>query len=326
MDYRERILNELQVMEQKEKQDRNVFKARAYGKVIGQLRSLERPIRGMDDLQGIQGIGDRIREKITEILRTGHLAAADVVREKSGFGVVEEMLKIYGVGPVKAKDLVEKHGVRSIQDLRDKVAKDPGLLNDKQKLGLKYVEDLQQRIPRVEMKRHEGLLMREIAGVDARFEAAIVGSYRREAPDSGDIDVLLRLPKGIAPATASKLFQEVVHRLQGAGYIQDTLALGEKKCMAVCRIEEKMPARRIDLLLTPEDEYAYALLYFTGSDRFNIAFRKHALEKGYTLNEHTMTPTGDAPAPPAMATEEDIFAFLGVAYVQPQQRNGKKNL
>jgi DNA polymerase/3'-5' exonuclease PolX len=51
------------------------------------------------------------------------------------------------------------------------------------------------------------------------------------------------------------------------------------------------------------------------------------LEKGYTLNEHTLKPVKEGvPSVPPMKTEEDIFAFLGLEYVEPEQRIGEKNI
>jgi len=76
----------------------------------------------------------------------------------------------------------------------------------------------------------------------------------------------------------------------------------------------------VDFLITPEHEYACALLYFTGSDMFNVAFRQRALQKGYTLNEHIMAPMGDSPPPPPFHTEQDIFRFLSLQYVEPSKR------
>jgi DNA polymerase/3'-5' exonuclease PolX len=112
--------------------------------------------------------------------------------------------------------------------------------------------------------------------------------------------------------------------METAGYIEYILALGEKKCMGVARLPSRdgkdYKARRVDFLITPEHEYACALLYFTGSDMFNVAFRQRALQKGYTLNEHSMTPCGDAPTPPPFHTEQDIFRFLSLQYVEPSKR------
>jgi DNA polymerase/3'-5' exonuclease PolX len=117
-----------------------------------------------------------------------------------------------------------------------------------------------------------------------------------------------------------------VKLLEGFGYIEEVLALGEHKCMAISRMF-KGKARRLDLLMTPDEEYAYALLYFTGSDRFNVAFRQYALDKGYTLNEHALTAIRtDVEPVPYMQTEKDIFKFLGLRYIEPSKRAGPEQI
>jgi DNA polymerase/3'-5' exonuclease PolX len=96
--------------------------------------------------------------------------------------------------------------------------------------------------------------------------------------------------------------------------------LYDRKYLAIGRMYNGK-ARRLDLLMTPDEEYAYAILYFTGSDRFNVAFRQYALDKGYTLNEHALTPIrAGVPTVPYMKTEKDIFKFLGLRYIDPSKR------
>jgi DNA polymerase beta len=154
----------------------------------------------------------------------------------------------------------------------------------------------------------------------SEYETEIVGSFRREAQNSGDIDVLIRVPADTDSKTAKENLALYVKMLEGFGYIEEILALGEHKCMAISRMY-KGKARRLDLLMTPDEEYAYAILYFTGSDRFNVAFRQYALDMGYTLNEHALTPIREGvKAVPYMKTEKDIFKFLGLRYIDPAYR------
>jgi DNA polymerase/3'-5' exonuclease PolX len=109
-------------------------------------------------------------------------------------------------------------------------------------------------------------------------------------------------------------------------YVTDVLAQGPKKFMGIAKLTSRSKARRIDILLTPEDELPYALLYFTGSDAFNVAMRKHALERGYSLSEHGLKRIrDDVPISPKMSSERDIFTFLDYRYVVPEGRN-EKNL
>lgn len=321
------IIRELDVLRRKEEQARNTFKARAYAKVIQQLRNYTGPpIRTMDDVKGIAGIGASIHAKIAEILATGHLEAASAVRRDAELPHKEFWTTIYGIGPVKAAEIAAlRPPLETYDDLRRAVAATPSLLNDKQKIGLKYAEDTTLRIPRAEMDQHAERIRAAAAAVSPAFTAEVVGSYRRGAADSGDIDVLLTLPATTTAAERKRLFTALCDHVLADGYVTDTLAKGDKKFLGYCRIgapgAARAHARRLDLLMTPKEEYAYALLYFTGSDRFNVAMRQKALALGYTLNEHTLTPTRDGvPAVPPMETEQDIFRFLEMTYVAPPQR------
>jgi DNA polymerase beta len=265
--------------------------------------------------------------KIKEILETGTLGAAQKAKELYNIDALEALQNIYGVGPAAATTLV-KAGITSIKQLREDVKENPKLLNDKQKIGLKYYEDLLKRIPRDEMLEHHRILLELKPDTMADYEIEIVGSYRREATTSGDVDVLIRVPNGASNGINSKIAKKnlalYVKALEEAGYIKEILALGEHKCMAISKID--VVARRLDLLMTPNEEYAYALLYFTGSDRFNVAFRQYALDNGYSLNEHTLTKVREGVKEvPYMESEKDIFKFIGLRYIEPSKRiDGKQ--
>ena len=324
--YKEIIIDALEVMSKKEtaaKEKNYQFKVRAYKKVIEQLKDHKTPITEYKDVQEIDGIGEKIALKIKEILETGSLKAAEKAKKDYNIGAYDSFLNIYGVGPVKAKELIDQ-GVTTIEELRIDPKK---YLNDKQQLGLKYYEDLLERIPREEMLKHEHTLLTDLPKF---LKGQIVGSFRRKAATSGDIDFIIKYPNTFSPKMAQAAFDKYILNLLKDGYIKEILAHGEKKCMAICCLPcdshaqeagAKGKARRLDLLLTSEEEYPYAILYFTGSDKFNIAFRQFALDNGYTLNEHKMTPIKKGVIEPFNITEEeDIFNFLGLSYVEPWQR------
>ena len=320
MDYKPAIIDALDTLKKRDIADKNPFKAKAYEKVIKQLREYNRPIHTIDDLAGIQGIGEKIHAKIVEILATGVLASAERVKSTGTLDSLEIFQGIYGVGPAKASALV-KAGYKTIDDLRKAIIKEPSILNANQTIGLAYYEDLLKRIPRAEMEAHEKILVSS-----TEFPIEIVGSYRRGQESSGDVDVLIRIPEGVSVKHAQAGFESFISKLEEKHYIVEILAKGTKKCMAISRCPGGC-ARRLDLLLTPADEYAYALLYFTGSDKYNVAFRAHALTCGYTLNEHGMKPIReDVPPVPTMKTEKDICKFLKLAYVEPSKRIDEKQV
>lgn len=296
------------------------FKARAYDKVIKEIKALNRPITKYEDVAGIEGIGDKIKEKIEEILATGSLASAQKAKEKYGLNAVDELKTIHGIGDVKAKDLIAA-GIKTIAELKEAVKKNPKLLTAAQQLGLKYQEFAELRIPRKEMILHEDILK---AYLPNTLEGIIVGSYRRGAADSGDIDILLSYRGD--EAAAIKRFAEYIEKLKENGYILDKLAGGPKKWMGYVRAGANGTPRRLDVLLTPPEEYPYAILYFTGSNKFNVAFRSYVKKLGYTINEHTMSTIGAGLVPPGIKTEQDIFKFFGLRYVPPEERIDEKQI
>jgi DNA polymerase beta len=319
MNYTPIIISSLETMlmgEKLKKESVSRFKANAYKKAIDAIIRYGEPITSLDDAKGIDGLSAKMLDKIREIMATGALAAAERVKERTDVGGMTELLEIHGIGPAKARSLLES-GITSVDGLRKAVAANPKLLTKAQTLGLKYAADAAKRIPRAELEQHEKVLLSRLGG---GLDGTIVGSYRRGATTSGDIDMLIRYRGSMADA--EKAFHAYVTSL--SGYILDTLVSGDKKWMGYVRLGDGV-VRRLDLLLTPPDEFAFALLYFTGSDLFNVAFRKHCLTRGYTLNEHEMKPVTTAAAPPAMAREEDIFAFVGLKYVPPTERvNGRQ--
>jgi DNA polymerase beta len=233
---------------------------------------------------------------------------------------------IYGVGPAKIKALVEKE-IYTIEKLREEVAKHPKLLNNKQKMGLRNYEDLNERIPRREITQFRKIIERQLKhhfGND--IQMTIAGSYRRGVTTSGDIDMLISSRK-----YESQALGHVLELLNSTGMIHETLAKGFKKFMGIIRIGETGKARHLDIVETTPEDYPFAILYFTGSAKHNVQMRAHALKLGYSLNEYDMTLKGTKTrvpsetveaeiGKPVFETEEDIFEFLDLTYKEPKKR------
>ena len=231
--------------------------------------------------------------------------------------LVDVFTKIYGVGPKNAEKII-KAGIKSISELREK---EEDFLNTNQKLGLKYYEDINQRIPRSEIDEYSSLFQKYFneaksatSQSDAVFE--IVGSYRREAKDSGDIDIIISNKNN-----NKTVFNKFIDLLVDNNIILHKLTDGTKqiKILVIGKLGNK-PARRIDFMYTTYEEYPFAILYFTGSQAFNTAMRQHALEQGYTMNEHRLENTTTRKSVTNIQSEKDIFKFLNLEYVEPKER------
>ena len=317
MDYTKPLLEMLEVLRKKEIAMKEPFKAKAYSTVIKNITILGKPIYTMDDLKGVKGIGEKIGQKIQELFETGHVRAAEDAVNSEDTKTITSLMQVHGIGPAKAKSLVEDYNIKSIEELEEKQE----LLNDKQKIGLKYVRDFQERIPRKEMDVHRGLLGKCINAIDDNFEFEITGSYRRMASSSGDIDILITHKN--EPENVEQLFKNVVETLKKEGYITDVFAEGGKKCLAVCKLKRYKRYRRIDLLYTNKKEYPFAVLYFTGEASFNVNMRAYCMTKGLSLSEHGIKDdkTGEF-IDIGAKTEKDIFEYIGLEYIEPTDRNG----
>jgi DNA polymerase beta len=294
------------------------FKARAYKRASETIMSFPEDIVNVDQLEGKPAIGKTIMEKMIEFQKTGTLR----VLERERKNPLNIFTNIYGVGPKKAKQLIED-GITTLTLLKENESK----LNDTQKVGLQYYEPLQKRIPRNEIEEFAKVfdtIFKQVAPEGSKYE--IVGSYRREAQNSGDIDIIVTNADNNIAA-----FNTFLDKLIAEDIIIEVLTRGKTKSLTIGKLATNGSiARRIDFLYTEPKEYAFATLYFTGSKAFNTVMRQRAIDLGYTLNEHGLSSmvsgkkgerlTNDFP------TEQSIFDFLGMKYKEPKEREGYKSV
>jgi DNA polymerase/3'-5' exonuclease PolX len=215
------------------------FRARAYQKAKEALILHKEPIINKEDLNGIRGIGKTIIAKFEEFKETGTLQSLEKEKENPMF----IFTNVYGIGPKKAKELVKKHKITSIKELRERQNE---LLNDVQKKGLKYYEDVLERIPRSEIETYDQILHQIFDTVKNSDESnlQIVGSYRRGKQDSGDIDIIIS-----DKHNDEKVFIKFIDELIKHNLLIEVLSRGSVKCLGVSKLEGKT-ARRIDLMFT----------------------------------------------------------------------------
>jgi DNA ligase (NAD+) len=293
------------------------FRSRAYKKAAETLMTIKEPITDVKQLHGKPGIGKTIIEKLTEYQNTSKVEALEIEKNNP----VNLFSEIYGIGPKKAQELVKKK-VTTISMLKDRQDE---LLNDKQKIGLKYYDDIKERIPRSEIDEYVSIfdrVFKVLNNGDSKFE--VVGSYRRGALDSGDIDVIITNTNN--DSSIFKLFLDQLHK---EGILVEFLSRGKTKSLTIGKLKSKLN-RRLDFLYSSPDEYAFAVLYFTGSKEFNTLMRQQALNMGYTLNEHGISKMnkgikGDI-IDQHFPTEKSIFDFLGMKYKEPNERVGVNSL
>jgi len=302
------------------KKQRDFVHQMAYKRALETVRGITEDITDVAQLNGKKYIGPIIISKMEEYLETGTLKLFEREKEAPGYEmreVYEAFSNIYGVGPKKAQDLIDK-GVKTMDELRERQDE---LLNDSQKAGLKYYDDILKRIPRKEIDEYNSIFSKVFDKVktgDSKYE--IVGSYRRGLPESGDIDMIITSPeKGIFKKFTDALLEENI--------ILETLSSGASKCLVIARLPKYKTARRVDFLYSSPEEFPFAILYFTGSKEFNTVMRGHALTMGMSLNEHGLSKKEPGKKKEEMITgkfksEADIFEYLNLVYKEPGERLG----
>lgn len=296
------------------------FRARAYKKAQETIMSYSDDIISPEQLKGLPNIGPTIMEKLIEFKNTGTLT----ILEQEKHNPINILADIYGIGPKKSKELVDK-GITSIELLRQHQSIDSTLLNDVQKIGLKYYEDIIKRIPRKEIDNYADILNSIFQKVfqkgNSKFE--IVGSYRRGADNSGDIDIIIT-------SDNPQVFVHFIDLLIQQKIITEVLSRGSTKCLVIAKIPSSDCYRRVDFLYTTPYEYPFSVLYFTGSKMFNTVMRGHALKMGFTMNEHGIYKmSGNQKSDKVdhiFQEEKDIFDFLHLEYVKPLNRNDSRSL
>jgi DNA polymerase (family 10) len=290
----------------------NPFKIRAYRNAADTAANHPHQLGSLDPtgLREIPGIGKDLAAVIREIAETGGAAAHRRLLDEFPPTVLD-LLHLQGIGPRTVATLYRELGIRTIEDLEQAAAGGRvralrGMGAKKEALILKALE---------ERKRHAGrrLLSDATAAADAlvahlRHSApgAIVtpvGSLRRGCETCGDLDLVAVGPG--EPLMNGFTGYSLVERVLGRGDTRSSVLLSGG-CQA-------------DLRVVPIESHGAALQYFTGSKAHNIALRDRAIRLGLKLNEYGVFKTADD-SRVAGATEEDVYAALGLDWIPPELR------
>ena len=287
----------------------DIFRARAYKKGGDAIMKYPNEINNVNELKKLKGIGKTIISKLEEYMENGIIE--ELEKEKNNPIILLSI--VYGIGSKKAEELVNI-GITTIEQLR----LNQHLLTKSQKLGLKYLNDIEDKIPRNEIIKFNIIfkkILKKYTPNDSYCE--IVGSYRRGSESSGDIDILITNKRNI-----KEIFDMFIDGLLKEGILKYILSRGKVKCLSLGKIGNKM--RRIDILYSPQEEYAFSLLYFTGSKTFNTLQRQRALDMNYTLNEHGIFNVKNGKKTTKVNgnfnDEQSIFEFLKMEYREPTER------
>jgi DNA polymerase (family 10) len=303
------------------------------GAMIGRFRSYERAAQLLESLPesieelaadrkkllALPGIGDGMADHIEEILKTGDYSLRTKLLKKYPATLLD-LLTLQSLGPKKVAFLWKTFKAGTVEQVeklaREGKLRDLGGFGEKSEQNiLKAVEVFKKSAGRfhIDVAEEEAeKLVSYIRGAGKPIESVTpAGSLRRGKETVGDLDLLVTLAPGKHTPKSIESISEHILRFPE---IDQTLARGENKVSFVLKT-----GLQVDVRLLEKESFGAALLYFTGSKEHNVALRGRANKMGYTLNEYALaTLKGERPV--ASASEEEIYAKLGLDYVPPELR------
>ena len=298
----------------------SVFRVRAYQRGAQTLETLSEDVavlgaRGA--LQTLPNIGKDLAAKIQEYLATGRIARLDSLREGLAPTFLS-LLEIRGLGPKTARALFEQVGIESIEQLEEacrskRIVGVAGVRERTCENILKGIAEWRAGRTRVLLPAARAVArlvadaLRAHGGVE-RLE--IAGSLRRMGESVKDVDILVTSTE---PA-------RVIDTLVRLPSVIEVTGRGDTK--ASVRHQDGLA---IDLRVVEPAAFGAALQYFTGSREHNVRLRQLAIQRGLKLSEYGVfdETTG---ARVAGATEEDVYAALGLPWIPPELREDSGEL
>jgi DNA polymerase (family 10) len=264
----------------------------------------------------IPGIGKSMAANIQAIASTGTMPVREELLAKYGSSILE-LMKLPGMGPKTIALFWSAAQIASIDQLA--AAIESGKLAELPRMGQKQIEKIKKGID--DYRRSSGRFRIDQAQEAAnRLEAYLLafpgiervtpaGSLRRGRETAGDLDLL-----ATGPACAPQNTAKAVDYVAAYSGIADLIVKGENKVSF--HLADGM---QVDVRLLPSESYGAALQYFTGSKAHNVNLRQRALKMGYTLSEWALARLDDE-STVAAATEEEIYAALGMDWMPPEMR------
>jgi DNA polymerase (family X) len=305
----------------------------------------------------LAGIGATLEQKILALLDTGTIPAAEKLRARVPAGLIA-IVRLPGLGPKRARLLHKQLGINSLESLREAAL--AGKLHAVKGLGPKFeasvIAGLERMPTGVGAERGakrlllpdalelgqalaEGLIEREgsarstascnqmvayasVSGptdfdinsgctsTDTGAQVLIAGSARRMADSAKDIDLIAVTRK---PVTLAKSLAELP-QIESVSYASRSGAKGHTHA-----------GTSVDLRIAKPGQLGNLLQHFTGSGKHNAALREMAVRKGSHVSEYGIKDDATG-ATDTYASEQEVYARLGLAYIEPELREDRGEL
>jgi DNA polymerase (family 10) len=307
----------------------NAFRIRAYRNASRQVEGMVESLAGVRAdparrLTDIDGIGSDLATKI-ETLLDGMPLKMLVDLRKAVPASAFDVMRVPGLGPKKARVLVEQLGIDSLDALE--TACQEGRVRGLKGFGAKTEAAILENVGFAKNPENSRLLWHDadllvqrllghLRGCPAVNRVEGAGSWRRGRQTVGDLDIVVD----------SDDVATVMDHFGSFPDVQAVLLRGETK-MSV-RITGDV---QVDLRVVQAASFGAALQYFTGSKEHNVMIRGRARDRGLSVNEYGVFPVAGGEkaegardrTPQHGATEEEVYAAVGLPWIPPELREGR---
>jgi DNA polymerase (family 10) len=307
---------------------KNIFRIKSYQDAAETILTYPKSIQELWQkdkclVDNIPGIGPNIFKKIAYLLDKNKLHP-DIIKAFKGISpIVFTFTKINGIGPKIAFTLTKKlkfskDPLVALDQLIEyaksgKIKNWPHFGEKSEKLILENTLAFlgqSRRMSYSEAKTATDKIIKYLQTKFPNIEFLALGSLRRHTETVGDIDLVAKSDKAKIILDCFVSYPENIQ----------TIIKGPKK--ASIRI---YPDIRVDIMIQPAKNFASLVQHFTGSRQHNIFLRKYALSLGFSVSEYGIKDlkTGKIHT---FETEENLYNFLKLCYIEPQNRIGEKEI
>jgi DNA polymerase (family 10) len=251
------------------------------------------------------------------LVTTGTLPFYEDLKQKTPAGLID-MMRLPSIGPKKIMALYEKLGIDDLDKLEaacreGRVAELKGFgakTQDKILEGIAFLGKTGQRVRLDEAEAFALALVDRLRDCPGIIRLEMCGSLRRRKETVNDIDLLV----------SSDAAGPIMDRFVTLPGIKEVVGKGETKSSIVIDAADYVGWSHLfnaDLRVVRDDQFPFALHYFTGSKEHNVALRGRAQQYGLKLNEYELIGTDRRIA---CQDESDIFRALDLDYLPPELR------
>lgn len=329
-------------------------------RVLSVLRRWSKPITSGDEVVREMYMGDKWATTIDEILKRGTCERLDILKRSKQFVACKELCKIHGIGRKRALQLFQNgySSVEQLRDavLNERApAKNIGQnVEETLRTGLEHFDDMKRMFSLEDRLTVGGKI--KVLLEPLGLKMMVCGGTRRRKPNGHDLDIIVTGKDATTSFDVWRVQKEVMKVLnknfcvallsQGKPSFANSggIAWGEDHAVSLFIVKDGSACgRRVDIVVVPPDHWVYAILGWTGTTFFERNLRTYVAHefKLNCVNHQASGPgerwqltqkglarvihpaRGETPIVQErkfVESEEELFEFLGLKYLEPWER------